>query len=31
MNISQKTLSDILNNCYDAALKGIPKPKAVMI
>ena len=28
MNISQKTLSDILNNCYDAALKGIPKTKS---
>ena len=28
MNISQKTLSDILNNWYDAALKGIPKTKS---
>lgn len=28
MNISQDTLFEILNNCYNAALKGIPKTKS---
>lgn len=28
MNISQDTLSNILDNCYDAALNGIPKTKS---
>jgi hypothetical protein len=28
MNISQNTLSNILDNCYDVALKGLPKTKS---
>lgn len=28
MNITQNTLTNILDNCYDAALKGIPKTKS---
>lgn len=28
MNMSQKTLSDLLDSCYDAVLSGIPKNKS---